>query len=963
MPYFKDNYSHIKYPIGDTGLRNAQIGAIHSIASYFTLGTSKPAIIVMPTGSGKTVVLMMSPFILRVERLLVITPSRLVREQIIREFSQLNKLKELGVLGYDIPNPISKEITSQITSTNDWQNLTNYNVVVGSPNSLSPAYENIPEPPMDLFDLVIFDEAHHLPAKTWTMIHKVFEKSKQIFFTATPYRRDNKKIIGKNIYNYPLHLAMKDKIFGTIRFEPVDAAGNGDVEIAQKVEEVFNEDVRNGFNNKVLVRTDSKKRAKELSQIYLTNTALRLKVIHSDLSLKYVQKWIQCLRTGELDGIICVNMFGEGFDFPELKIAGIHSPHKSLEVTLQFIGRFARTNGGRENVAKFISTTHDIKLEGTKLYDENVNWQKMIVNLNDYKLFQEQYEKETFEKLEEPQIANEKFNELSPSSLLPFFHIQIFKLSNDININESLKLKEEMIVEYKNVSQESNFAVYIISEIKDIKWIKQESYRHIVYDLIVIYYDPESRFLIINSSKKDKILYEKIIKSFTSANYKKISSKEVNRVFNDYDSFIVFNLGLNKKSSASSESYKIIVGKDPSTSITNTDGNVYDSGHAMAKVVKGSISGTIGASKNGKIWSNTIDNIPRFIKWIEFNVNKIKTSTVINTGSRFDIIKPTEIINTIPTNIILIDWNKHFYLKNYLIKPIIEGDNNIDLLNTELELELPYNSNTTLNLNISLPGKQVRYSFKIDRTNLFEKIDDNIEDFIVTNSIRDISMLELLNNYPLKFFTNDFKSIEGQELSSYNPIYSDIESNCTIIDWNANNVDILEEITTNMPGKISIHDFLKVNLLNDNEVLIYDHGTQEIADFVGIQDLGSEVLIRLYHCKGSTSVNPGSRVDDMYEVIGQGIKSMNWIISIDNFMKKIEQRTVGRIYKYLKGDRNLLNDRLQYQMFKEFKFEICLVQPGLSLRALKNNIALPINAATDFFRSNNGILFKLYCSA
>ena len=38
------------------------------------------------------------------------------------------------------------------------------------------------------------------------------------------------------------------------------------------------------------------------------------------------------------------------------------------------------------------------KLEGQNFKDENVNWQKMIVNLNDYKLFQEQYEKETFEK-------------------------------------------------------------------------------------------------------------------------------------------------------------------------------------------------------------------------------------------------------------------------------------------------------------------------------------------------------------------------------------------------------------------------------------------------------------------------------------------------------------------------------------------------------------------------------------
>lgn len=59
------------------------------------------------------------------------------------------------------------------------------------------------------------------------------------------------------------------------------------------------------------------------------------------MSSKTVYKIIDTLREKELDGIICVDMLGEGFDFPNLKIAAIHDPHKSLANTLQFIGRFA----------------------------------------------------------------------------------------------------------------------------------------------------------------------------------------------------------------------------------------------------------------------------------------------------------------------------------------------------------------------------------------------------------------------------------------------------------------------------------------------------------------------------------------------------------------------------------------------------------------------------------------------
>jgi superfamily II DNA or RNA helicase len=40
--------------------------------------------------------------------------------------------------------------------------------------------------------------------------------------------------------------------------------------------------------------------------------------------------------------VVCVDMLGEGFDLPELKIAAFHDIRKSLAVTLQLAGRFTR---------------------------------------------------------------------------------------------------------------------------------------------------------------------------------------------------------------------------------------------------------------------------------------------------------------------------------------------------------------------------------------------------------------------------------------------------------------------------------------------------------------------------------------------------------------------------------------------------------------------------------------------
>lgn len=41
--------------------------------------------------------------------------------------------------------------------------------------------------------------------------------------------------------------------------------------------------------------------------------------------------------------VVCVDMLGEGFDLPTLKIPALHDVKKGLTVTLQLIGRFTRT--------------------------------------------------------------------------------------------------------------------------------------------------------------------------------------------------------------------------------------------------------------------------------------------------------------------------------------------------------------------------------------------------------------------------------------------------------------------------------------------------------------------------------------------------------------------------------------------------------------------------------------------
>ena len=167
----------------------------------------------MPTGSGKTAVLMMTPYVLESNKVLIITPSKLVRSQVADEYSTLKTLIKTKVFPKNIKRPKVLEMKKLYKEEYD-SLLENADVIVATPQvgwSLSQE-----EKIKNIFDLVLIDEAHHVPAKTWTEILENINEAKHVLFTATPFRMDNKTIKGVFVYNYPLSQAYKDGIFGEI---------------------------------------------------------------------------------------------------------------------------------------------------------------------------------------------------------------------------------------------------------------------------------------------------------------------------------------------------------------------------------------------------------------------------------------------------------------------------------------------------------------------------------------------------------------------------------------------------------------------------------------------------------------------------------------------------------------------------------------------------------------------------
>ncbi|MGH7181821.1 MAG: DEAD/DEAH box helicase [Nitrospiraceae bacterium] len=885
MSHFEESYDAFRYPLMSErtpGFRVAQLGALHAAASHFANRT-EPGIVTMPTGSGKTAVLIAAAYVLRSKRALVITPSRLVREQIAEEISTLVTLKEAGALPQTHPGPRVMSTRSKVRSVEEWEEMRNFDIIVATVQSISPEFEGIPEPPLDLFDLVLVDEAHHSPARTWQAVLDHFVSAKRLLFTATPFRQDQKEIKGRFIFTYDLRSAYSDGVFGDISYLPVapQAGESHDEAIAKAAETQLRADERAGYRHRVMVRTDALNRAQELLALYEETTNLRLNIITGNHSLRYVKQVIKQLREGELDGIVCVNMLGEGFNFPGLKIAAIHAPHKSLSVTLQFVGRFARTVGENLGPASFIAVPSDVEIEAERLYDTRAVWQEIIQNLAALRVGQETDAREVLQSFAAIEFSPD-LSDLSLYVLEPYYHVKVYQLEEEIDIEEQIEFPSRLQIVFHAVSVPHNAAIYITREISQPRWTADERLSNVESDLFIFYYDPGTKLLFVCASKRPAGLYDEIMEAFIDSDPRPLPLVRLNKALNDLTAPEFFNVGMrNRVSSNTTESYRIITGSNADKSVLKSDSRLYHRGHVFGRATEEGNSVTIGLSSASKIWSNKSSKLPELIDWCAKLARKISSNRIPITNSGLDFLDAGEQLEHLPENIVAIDWPSDVYRNSISTRfhNSVGKEIRAPLVDFDLSIDKPASTTRAIMIQLKYDDTRYRFTFSFHTDRFFELVGDGQPEINVEKNRAFFPLIDYLNDVMLLFYTGDLSLIDGYNIFRAStelppPLNDDA---IEMVNWAAGNVNIQREFGDAGVGCQSIHAYIE-SILNsgDSDVAYYDHGTGEIADFITLKQADGRILVRFYHCKGATAAAPGHRLADIGEVTSQVVKSVTW---------------------------------------------------------------------------------------
>lgn len=942
MTFFENNYKNLVLLSHNAsehnGYRNAQLGALYSIGAHFFYN-NEPGIITMPTGSGKTAVIMSAPFLLKAKRVLIITPSRLVRSQIANDFAELSTLKKIGALRR-VGGKIKVKEIEAVISSDDVDKLKKYDVIVSSPNSIKASKSEEISVPSDFFDLVIADEAHHSASDLWKQILNHFSCAMQLLVTATPYRRDNKEIKGKFLYSYTMTQAYKDGIFGEIEFLPVDVAENEDISIAKETEKQFIIDKENGLFHRVMVRTASKKRADELVKVYKDNTSLNLLKIDSGVAYSEIRSTINKLKNGEIDGVICVDMMGEGFDFPNLKIAAVHAPHKSLEVTLQFIGRFSRTSANNIGKAKFIAIPSEIEIEAEKIYDSDAIWSELIPHMNDHKLMHEISNREVINNIKSIRSEGE-YKAISPGIFKPFAHSKVYDVYGEVDYSFQLTEFENAKVVNEFREADTNTIIYLLKEDVRPKWLTDNQIMNTEYNLIIVYYDSKHKLLHINSSIKKEELYELLAEKFVkNGEYKKIPSSCLKRVYRNMKSIDFFNIGLKSGiNSNKKEDYRIIAGPGVHKALTEEYGSTFFRGHSMAGGTDPELGKiTMGYSAGSKVWSNAYLQIPDYITWCKYVSKQIRDKSAVKTGTEFDNVPDTEFITNLPKDffVVSIIWDMSVYEGNTTQLLDLDSGECWEFLDLKAHFVGQIDEREFSFVLVASDNKIGIRSTISDKGMEFSLLTEELERFRVVVQSSNYSLCDYLKYYQPTFYLPDFSAVCNNEYFTVSQKESIVNKEWfERIDWSE--YDITKEFRKEDDiGKLSIQDYVNKRLTQEGvDYCYYDHGTGEIADFISGRIESHKLVITLYHCKGSSGKKPGNRVGDIYEVCEQVIKSSIWLSNV-HFKEKVKDRYLHNDNPFsYRQDKPLVLKGLMEKVHGNVEYQLVIVQPGISINKLQ----------------------------
>ena len=304
----------------------------------------------MPTGTGKTYLL----------------------TAVIDSFVSNNPMEKVWIVAH------RRELVSQINETvrkfhsysaSNTSSLLS-SVKVMSIQWLMRHYDEIEEEP----GMIVIDEAHHALAKTYKEMWERFPKAKFLGLTATPCRLNGKgftDLFDVLVQSWSVPEFISKGRLATYDFVSIKSDGvtqrlidslqkrgaDGDYQNKEmdmllnkkpSIERLYQSLEEFGKDRKGIVYAINISHAQKITKLYQEH-GVKAIAIDSKTPATERQQDIEAFKKGDIQVLVNVDIFSEGFDCPDVEFVQLARPTLSLAKYLQMVGRGLRVAKGKKN--------------------------------------------------------------------------------------------------------------------------------------------------------------------------------------------------------------------------------------------------------------------------------------------------------------------------------------------------------------------------------------------------------------------------------------------------------------------------------------------------------------------------------------------------------------------------------------------------------------------------------------
>jgi hypothetical protein len=765
-------------------------------------------------------------------------------------------------------------------------------------------------------------------------------------FTATPFREDGKPLDGKIVYSYPLRKAQQEGYFKPIRFEPVLEfdSKRADAAIAEKAVEHLRRDENK--NHILMARVDSIKRAKEVFAYYRKYEEFAPIELHSGVtSVRAREAARKQLLSKASRIVVCVDMLGEGFDLPELKIAAFHDIRKSLAITLQLAGRFTRSRPDLGD-ATFIANVADVSVqeELQKLYSQDPDWNLLLPDLSEQMIGDQKALQDFLQSFSEfPSEVPLKAIRPAISTVVYSTHCAHWTPENS---REGIPSADSCEQIHSSINQRDRTLVVVAARKLGLQWTDAENIYDWQWELYVAFWDESRNLLFINGSS-NKGEFRSLATALTDDHATLISGQDVFRVFSGVNRIRLQNVGLSEQIGRNVR-YTGRMGSDVETQISQiVRGNAQKSVIAGVGFENGALT-SIGASRKGRIWSHQRDRLNDFVTWCRLIGGKLLDQTIDPDSVLSGTLIPQRLFQPPQVMPIAVDWPEPIYTepeKNWIISiggrdhlvaelgirlvdPAIGGPLTVEIAGEDSRIELalefvggPENPDFRFQLK-STTSATIRHGLRGDPTHL--------SDYFTQDA-------------PVIWFA-DGSSLEGNQWVPLREPKSPFDKSKIIAwDWAGTNIRTESQGEDRASTSVQARVIRYLRNQETHDVLFDDDSPGEAADVVAVKVIGglkqpTEIKVDFFHCKFSRGDKPGGRVEDLYELCGQAQTSIWWAGSpakksdlFTHLMRREQlRRDAERATRFEIGSLEELHTIREISRSLPVSIAITIVQPGIS---------------------------------